>query len=182
MRHHALRVVLLGLMVWTSAGCGLIFRGNKQTVEVITDPPAATLVVDKKTYVTPAKVLISRKKKYDVTLTKPGYQGIHFVFKPRWDGGGAGAVAFDAIVPGGSVLFVIDTLSGADREFNKIATIKLPPATGPTTGPVTLYEHKGKLYNKEDYDKKVEEDKLFGKKSKKDKKKSKDAPTTQPSQ
>ena len=51
----------------------------------------------------------------------------------------------------------------------------------PSTAPVTLYEHKGQLYNKEEYDKKVEEDKLFAKKKKKDKK-SKDAPTTQPTQ
>jgi hypothetical protein len=173
MSRRAIRIVLLSIFVCTSGGCALIHRGNHQTVEVLTDPEAATLVVNDKTYTTPAKVLISRKKTYDVTLTKEGFQGIHFKLKPRWDAGGAGAVAFDAIVPGGSVLFIIDTLSGADREFNKIATIKLPPATNPTTQPITLYEHKGRLYNKAEYDQKVEEDKIFSsKKKKKDKKSS----------
>jgi hypothetical protein len=177
MPDRAIRVALLLIFALGICGCALIHRGNRQTVEVVTDPDAATLVVNGKTYTTPAKVLMSRKKSYDVTLTKEGYQGIHFQLKPRWDAGGAGAVAFDAIVPGGSVLFIVDTLAGAAREFNKIATIKLPPATNPSTQPITLYEHKGRLYNKAEYDQKVEEDKLF---SSKKKKKGKKSAATQP--
>jgi hypothetical protein len=179
MRHRNVGMVMLLLMAFVGGGCGLIARGNKQTVEVITDPPGAMLTVDKKSYVTPAKVLIQRKKKYEVTLTKEGYQGIRFMLHPRWDAGGAGAVAMDAIVPGGTVMFLIDTLAGADRQFNKIATIKLPPATQPTTQIITLYEHKGHLYNKAEYEQKKAEDKLFAKKKKKGKGAT-SAPTTQP--
>ena len=57
---RAIGPVVLLLLLSLSCGCATIWRGNKQTVEVITDPPGATIQVDKKMYVTPAKVLVKR--------------------------------------------------------------------------------------------------------------------------
>lgn len=148
-----------------STGCATITRGNKQTVKIITDPTAANLVVDGKPYVTPATVILKRKQAHDITLSKEGYQTITFKLNAHWDGGGVGPIALDAAVPGGSALFVIDFLYGADRKFNDVATIKLPPAVSPDAKPITLYEFKGKLLAKAAYDVAVENDKLFGKKT-----------------
>jgi hypothetical protein len=155
-------------------GCATVVRGDKQLVKLITEPPGADVVVDGNKYVSPADVTIKRKQKHEITISKDGYQSITFKLQAHWDAGGVGAVVLDAAVPGGSVLFVVDTLFGADRQFDKIATIKLPPAANPpTTQPITLYEYKGQLLSKRDYDVAVEKDKLF--KSKKPA-----SPTTQP--
>lgn len=163
-------------LVLVSTGCATVTRGNQQVVHLITEPPAARVVVDGKAYVSPADVTLQRNTPaHEVTVSKEGYQPITFKFKSRFDGGGMKAWAVDAAVPGGSALFAIDTLYGASREYDKIATIKLPKAVGPNPAPITLYEYKGKLLSKADYDAAVEHDKLF-----KDKKKGKDAATTQP--
>jgi hypothetical protein len=143
-------------------GCATLARGNTQTITVVTNPPAALVVADGINYVSPAGVVFKRNKKaHTITVSKPGFQTITFVLKSHWDAGGVGAVAVDAAVPGGSALFVIDTIYGADRDFDKLATITLPKAEGPKTPPLVLYEHKGKLMPKAEYDQAVERDKLF---------------------
>ncbi len=147
-----------------AGGCATLMRGGNQKIDVVTEPAGANLVVDGKSYTTPVTVSITRKKSYEVVVTKAGFQGVKFMLNPHWDAGGAGAVAMDAIIPGGSVLFIVDTIAGADRQFDKIATIKLPPATQPAPEIVTLYEHKGVLMSKTDYDEACAEDGLFGKK------------------
>lgn len=156
------------LLILASTGCATITRGNKQVVHLITDPPVARVVVDGKPYVAPADVVLQRNTPaHTVEVVKEGYQPITFKLKSRWDGGGVKAWAVDAAVPGGSALFAIDTLFGAAREYDKIATIKLPKAIEPNPQPITLYLYKGKLLAKADYDAAVEHDKLFkGKKGK----------------
>lgn len=159
-------IVFLGTCGLT--GCATLTRGNKQTIHLVTDPPAAKVVVDGQPYVSPADVVLRRNKKtHEVLVEKEGYQGVKFVLQAHWDAGGVGAVAFDAAVPGGSALFVFDTLYGADRSFNKMATIKLPRSTESSPKPVTLYEYKGKLLPKAEYEAAKERDKLFKSKKKK---------------
>jgi hypothetical protein len=137
-------------------------RGNTQAITVTTHPPAALVVADGFRYVSPVDVIFERDKKpHTVTVSKPGYRTITFVMKSHWDAGGLGAVAVDAAGPGGSALFVIDLLFGATRDFNKLDAITLPGAEGPKTQPLVLYEHKGKLMPKAEYDQAVEKDKLF---------------------
>lgn len=142
-------------------GCATVSRGDKQTVKFLSDPPAAKIVVDGHPYVTPADIIIKRKGEHEITVSKEGYQTILFKLKAKWDAGGVGAVALDAAVPGGSVMFLIDTIAGADREYSKVVTIKLPPAAAGTMQPITLYEYKGKLMSKPEFDAAVEKDKLF---------------------
>ena len=156
---------VISALILLSTGCASVTRGNKQTVKIITDPMAANLVVDGKSYVTPATVVLKRKEAHEITLAKEGYQTITFKLNAHWDGGGLGPVALDAALTGGSAMFVIDFLYGADRKFNDVATIKLPRSVGAESKPVTLYEFKGKLLAKAEYDVAVEKDKLFGKKS-----------------
>jgi hypothetical protein len=152
------------LIVALSSGCATLFRGSKQSIKVVTDPPGATLTVNGKAYTTPTTVTLKRNKTHDIILTKDGYQGFHFKMKANWDAGGAGAIAADAIIPGGSVLFIIDTIVGADRRFEEIATITMPRATSATPQPIMVYQHKGQLMTKADYDAIVQRDKSLGKK------------------
>lgn len=169
----AVASLTLALML---TGCATVTRGNQQVVHLVTEPPAARVVVDGKPYVTPADVTLQRNTPaHEVTVSKEGYQTITFKFKSRFDGGGVKAWAVDAAVPGGSALFAFDTLYGASREYDKIATIKLPRAIEPNPAPIVLYEYKGKLLGKADYDAAVEHDKLF-----KSKKNGKEPATSQP--
>ena len=164
MRNPHYLCVISGLLL-LATGCATITRGDKQIVKIVTDPTSATLVVDGKPFVTPADVVLKRKQAHEITLSKDGYQTITFKLNAHWDAGGVGAVAMDAAVPGGSVMFVVDFLYGADRKFNDIATIKLPKAVGPAAPALTLYEFKGKLLAKVEFDAAVEQDKLFAKKT-----------------
>jgi PEGA domain len=157
--------VALGSLLATMGGCATVFRGDKQKVRLVTDPPGAKLDVDGKSYTSPTSVMLKRNKPHTVIVSKEGYQALTFTLKGNWDAGGAGAVVTDVVVPGGSILFAIDTLVGADRQFHELATIKLPPALGPTTEPTLVFERKGQLLNKADYDRAVTEDKLFAPKS-----------------
>jgi hypothetical protein len=157
--------VALGSLLATMGGCATVFRGDKQKVNVVTDPPGAKLDVDGKSYTTPTNVVLKRNKPHTLTVTKQGYEGLTFTLKGNWDAGGAGAVVADLIIPGGSVLFAIDTMVGADRQFHELATIKLTPAQGATTAPTLVFERKGRLLNKTDYDRAVTEDNLFAPKS-----------------
>jgi hypothetical protein len=157
-----MRILLLPAILLLATGCATITRGDKQIVRLVTDPPAAQAIVDGAPYVTPADVVLKRKQGHEVTVRKEGYQAITFKLSSHWDAGGVGAVAMDAAVPGGSAMFVVDWLSGSDRHFDNLATIKLPPNTGPEASqPVVLYEYKGKLMSKANYDAAVEHDKLF---------------------
>ena len=177
-------LLLTGLIVLTSVstGCATVARGDKQKVTFATEPAGAKLVVDGNAYTTPAAVVLKRKEKkgtppHDITVSKDGYQTITFKLQSHWDAGGVGAVALDAAIPGGSAMFLIDLISGADHNYNQLATIKLLPVVpGQNPAPLTLYEYKGKLLEKDAYDAAVEKDRLF-KESKK--KKGKEA-TTQP--
>src|SRR4051812_20531702 len=108
------RVVVLMLVASMVAGCATFFRGSNQTLKVVTEPAGAVVSVNDKTCVTPTKITLKRNKVHEVVLTKAGYQALTFKMKANWDAGGAGAVVADVIIPGGSIMFVIDTLVGAD--------------------------------------------------------------------
>jgi hypothetical protein len=157
------RVVVFVLIASILGGCATFFRGDKQTLQVVTNPVGAVVSVDGTTTVTPAKITLKRNKVHEVTLTKPGYQGLTFKLKANWDAGGAGAVIADIVIPGGSIMFAIDTLVGADRKFNDVAPIHLSPATQPSPQLVQVFEHKGKLLIKADYDRAVAADKTASK-------------------
>jgi hypothetical protein len=170
---YTLLLTGLVLTLSLSTGCATVVRGDKQKVIFETEPQGAKLIVDGKDYTTPAAVVLKRKEKkgtasHEITVSKDGYQTITFKFESHWDAGGAGAVVIDAAVPGGSALFLIDLITGADHNYNKIATIKLLPVPpGPTPTPLTLYEYKGKLLEKPAYDAAVEKDRLFKENKKK---------------
>jgi hypothetical protein len=174
MRNTFLAVAALATVLSTP-GCATVTRGDKQRVQFQTDPPGAALVVDGQSFTTPAEVKLKRKPAHDILVSKEGYESIRFKLKAHWDAGGVGAVVLDAAVPGGSALFLIDTLVGADRKFSSIAIIKMLPATMPATQPITLYEYKGKLLEQPQYEAAVEHDRIFKTKKKNT------SPTTHPS-
>jgi len=128
-----------------STGCMTVARGDKQKVRIDTDPTGAMLQVNDKTFTTPFNATLFRKQKYDVLITKSGYRPLAFEYVARGDGMSETAL----VLPGGSLIYTTDRLSGASREFGKLAVIKLVPVgtTNPSTQPVQYFEFRGMLYN-----------------------------------
>lgn len=151
MRQFLALVAMVGL-VFAGVGCATI-RGDKQKMTISSDPTGARLTVDGQQYTTPAEVLLKRKDTHRVTVEKDGYQPIAFDYAATWDG----ASMTDFALPGGSAFVAGSVVTGSDREFNKLATIKLERATG-ATKPVEMYQYHGRLLAKGEYDRAVAEE------------------------
>jgi hypothetical protein len=129
-------------------------RGDRQEVDLDTDPSGATVEVDGQKFTTPAEMKLKRKDVHRVTVSKPGYRTVVFDLKARWDGATLGNVA----LPGGSVGAVTDRATGADLSFYKLPKIKLTPSTDASAPPIEMFVHRGKLYEKAEYEKILEEE------------------------
>jgi hypothetical protein len=140
----------LGLVVLVcfGGGCATV-RGDKQNVRVETDPPGATLVVNRsQSYTTPVEVQLKRKDLQTIQISKAGYRPIEFNLEAQWDG----ASLTDLALPGGSALLGLSAVTGSDRSFNRLAKITLEKSTEANPKPNVLYQHRGKLYTKEGYE------------------------------
>ena len=146
---HWMLAVAVGFL-FGATGCATL-RGDKQKMTIDTDPSGANLTVDGKTYTTPAEVMLKRKDVHAIAISKEGYQPIQFNFSSTWDG----ASMTDLAVPGGSALMGASALTGSDHQFNQLEKIKLQKATQPHPAAVEMYQYRGKLLTKGDYDKAI---------------------------
>jgi 23S rRNA (adenine2503-C2)-methyltransferase len=147
-------LLFLALTLSQCIGCATLLRGDTQKVKVQTDPAGATINLDGKEYTAPVELSLKRKDPHTIIVSAPGHQTIAFDLEAQWDGASLGSMA----LPGGSIWFGVDTVSGADRSFYRLATIKLDKSNSPGTQPVTMYSHKGKLMTKAERDKAVQEE------------------------
>lgn len=144
---HWMMAVTIGFL-FVATGCATL-RGDTQKMTVETDPSGAKLTVDGKTYTTPVEVALKRKDTHSISVEKDGYQPIHFNFASTWDG----ASMTDLAVPGGSALMGASAITGSDHEFNHLARIKLQPTGQSHPAAIEMYQYRGKLLTKSDYDK-----------------------------
>jgi hypothetical protein len=146
---HVLKFLAgMTLLLMISSGCATVLRGDQQKVAFKTDPSPATVTVDGRTYTSPAEVTLKRKEPHTVTVSAPGYQPLRFEYLAVWDGASLPNIA----APGGSAMFAADTATGADKSFHPLEVIKLEKSSAPTTQPTMLFEHRGKLMTKDDFD------------------------------
>jgi 23S rRNA (adenine2503-C2)-methyltransferase len=147
-------VLLAVLLLSQCVGCATLVRGDAQKLKFETDPAGATVNVDGKNYTAPVELSLKRKEPHTIIISAPGHQTIAFDLESQWDGASLGSMA----LPGGSIWFGVDTVSGADRSFYTPAKIKLNKSSSAGTQPVTMYSYKGKIMTKEERDKAVRED------------------------
>jgi hypothetical protein len=145
-------VAMMGL-ICVGTGCAT-FRGDKQKMTIATDPAGANLTVGDQKYTTPAEVTLKRKEAHLITVAKDGYQPVKFNFQATWDG----ASMTDVALPGGSALMGLSVATGSDLQFNQLETIKLQKASSPNPPVVEVYQYRGKLLSKAEYDRQVAED------------------------
>jgi hypothetical protein len=151
---HVWKLASAFILLCVGSGCATVLRGDKQKVKFDTDPPIANLSVDGKDYKTPVEISLKRKEPHDVIVSLPGYQPIQFQLVAQWDGASLPNIA----APGGSAMFATDTATGADKSFYTLAVIKLAKMSAATTQPLVMYERRGKLMTKVEYDKALVEE------------------------
>jgi len=148
-------VIVVAWMMATGLGCATAMRGESQKIKFATDPEGATVKIGEATYATPVEVALKRKEVHAVEITMEGYQGVKFEMKAQWDG----ATLVGVALPGGSAMAATDRATGADLAFYSLPKIKLEKATGKSELK-ELFQYRGKLLSKEDYDKAIEEEDL----------------------
>lgn len=67
------KVIGLVFLVVVTA-CATIVHDEEQPVNINSNPPGATLTIDNRTFVTPARIMLKGKSEYYFTLQAPGYQ------------------------------------------------------------------------------------------------------------
>jgi len=138
--------VMMGL-ICLGTGCATI-RGDKQKMMIESDPSGAMLTVDGQRYTTPAEVMLKRKDAHRIAVEKAGYRPIAFNLESTWDG----ASMTDLALPGGSALMGASVITGSDRQFNQLGKIKLEKTTEAKPAPLEMYQYRGKLLTKTEYD------------------------------
>lgn len=145
------RTVAIALTGFSATACSTLTRGGSQSLSFKADSPGATLYVDNQTVSLPAKVKLNRKHSHTILVTAPDRQSVQFTMDSKFDGFSLG----NLIYPGGSLGMLTDFLTGADKAFTSVDTIKMPhldreaPAE-PTL--VLLHQHKSQLLTREEID------------------------------
>ena len=151
MRQRRLTLAAVIGIVFLGTGCATL-RGDKQKMTISSDPSGARLTVDGKAFTTPAEVVLKRKETHRMTVEKEGYQPIAFDFTATWDG----AAMTDLAVPGGSALVGASVVTGSDRQFNQLGKIKLEKTSEARPAQLEMYQYRGKLLTKTEYDKAID--------------------------
>lgn len=98
--------------------CATVTRGTREHVSIETEPPGATAVTTTgySCVSTPCRLYLPRKKSFDVTISKSGYQPTVVHVQSKVSGGGVVGFAGNALI-GGAVGAVIDASSGATDDL-----------------------------------------------------------------
>jgi hypothetical protein len=130
----------LAAVVLSLAGCGLIFNGNRQSIQVQSSPAGAKVASNPVTgdYTTPTTLNLERKSSYTLTFTKDGYSSATFQIQNHTRGG---IVVLDVLLTG-LVGVVVDAATGAwdalSPEAATVSLTKVAAVEGPDTITVGL--------------------------------------------
>src|SRR4051794_28966841 len=153
MKRFALVMAAVVWLMGAGTGCATI-RGDKQKMTIETDPAGANLVVDGQKFTTPAEVVLKRKDAHRIIVEKDGYRPIAFNLESTWDG----ASMTDLALPGGSALLGASVITGSDKQFNQLGKIKLEKTSEAKPTQLEMYQYRGKLLTKTEYDKAISEE------------------------
>ncbi|MBI3597633.1 MAG: PEGA domain-containing protein [Nitrospirae bacterium] len=68
------KVIAVLLLVVNCMGCGTLFNGTTKNVGISSSPSGAQVIVDGRSYITPAQVGLKRNQTYAITVQKEGYE------------------------------------------------------------------------------------------------------------
>ena len=124
---------LVTAIALTTAGCGAIFNGTRQTITATSAPDGARISTDPGTgdYTTPTSLNLERKNNYVLTFTREGYTPATFQIERHMQGG---ILALDILFTG-LLGVVIDAATGAwyklSPETAVVSLTKVADGNGP---------------------------------------------------
>ncbi len=127
---NSLRLLLLSFLFFTS--CATITRGVHEKLKVVSDPPAADVVLSSgETGVTPAEFVKKRKESFSVTISKSGYVAQTVAVESRFSGTGGAAMAGNVLI-GGVIGVGVDAATGAVKSHypNPVSVTLVPRGKG----------------------------------------------------
>lgn len=121
--------VLFGLGVFTLSGCGLIFSGSSQTIQVHSGPESARVSTNPPTaeYTTPTALQLSKKHSYTLTFEKDGYNPATFYIQKNVK---VGIVILDVLLTGLIGVVVDATTGGWNKLTPESVTVILEKSEG----------------------------------------------------
>ena len=73
-RNAAVGTIIV-VLAFSACGCATIVNGTSQKIQVSSDPSGATVTVDgARTYTTPARIRLERRRDHSLVITKNGYK------------------------------------------------------------------------------------------------------------
>ncbi len=130
-------LICTALLLPLVTGCGVIFGGTRETIQVQSSPRAAeiTTTPPTATYTTPASISLERKHSYNLTFTKEGYSSAEFQIQNRIR---VGIVVLDVLFTS-LVGVVIDAVTGGWYKLEpKTAAVALEKLASNIEGPDTI--------------------------------------------
>jgi len=131
---RSLSLLCLAILPPSVAGCGLMFGGAHETIQVQSSPDGAKVTTSPPTveYTTPTSINLERKNDYSLTFEKAGYSPGHFQIQHHMRGG---ILALDILFTG--LLGIIpDAATGAWNGLSpEAATVTLTKVNAMIDGP-----------------------------------------------
>jgi len=131
---HSVGVVFtLVAVMFYSSGCGVMFGGTRQAIDVNSTPTASSVTGDPSIgeYSTPASISLERKSNYVLTFQKEGYESATFTIRRQIR---AGIVILDVLFTG-LVGVIVDAATGAWYSLSpkvvKVSLTKVAMIDGP---------------------------------------------------
>jgi len=133
------KLLILGALGLTLAGCATVTRGTTDQVNVLSEPSGAQAISSTGLIcpMTPCTWEISRKTEFAVTVSKQGYQTQQVQVGTQLAGAGAAGFAGNALL-GGLIGMGVDASTGATLEHvpNPVIVTLQPLAAGRRAKPV----------------------------------------------
>lgn len=129
-------IIALAASISLSA-CATVTKGSNDTVKMTSQPSQAKIVFDDttlkyqpKSCFTPCEIELNRKRTYNATVSKAGYEDFMVVMVPKVSGSGGTAMAGNLLI-GGIIGAGVDGLTGAMKDLtNNNLDVILAPTGG----------------------------------------------------
>ena len=109
-----LKLAAIALTAISLSACQTAKRGSTSTVKVYVTPSTANIKTSLgDTCKSPCTLKVKRRKAFTITASKPGYKSKTVAVKRVVNKKAARRTAASFVVPGGSALVAVDTISGA---------------------------------------------------------------------
>lgn len=135
--NRAAKLAVIGLLAVQASACATIIRGTDEKFTIESSPPGAEAVTSLGvTCTTPCTFKAQRKDRFEVTLTKEGYETVTASVGRKLSKGGGTTTFLGNAIAGGAIGVGVDFATGAPYDlWPNPLVIELKPIAAPTVAP-----------------------------------------------